>query len=249
MFLFYCYFDYKITFMVQIFKFYHAILLFQQATERFLGTPYSAIDCVKDSSPYMADHFTLTKYSYKGCMLNCMLKRAFDGCNCSFITNNQSIPDFCSLFDYFGCIRNRIVVGSSKADCRCLHPCENIRYNMELSSLYFPSPMYIHRAQQWNWTWQTQEDLHQNVVSIHVYFKVLQSSMVEQVASYTADTLIADLGGLLGLFVGASLITLLELAEFLCLLLARSGLARGKRVHQEEEKQKTGVKMVKTIHQ
>ena len=226
--------------------------------ETILGTPYSSVECSQHSGFYSTDFIQLSQYSYEGCMLSCMLENSINTCNCSFRRSDEPGTDkACSLLDFYSCIYERFGWYHTTT-CGCLYPCESVHYQASHSSLYFPSPLFVQLARELGWPWQTEAALHDNVLHLHVFFQSLQYSEVEQVASYTCGDLIADMGGFVGLFVGASIITLLELGEFLCLVIVGrvvNGWNRVKptdrQVKAKTDKQHTlkpGIQFVKTVH-
>ena len=61
-------------------------------------------------------------------------------------------------------------------------------------------------------------------VSLQVYFETLQYTVIEQLPAMTLVGLLSNIGGQLGLFLGASLITICEIGDFLaslCLKICR----------------------------
>jgi hypothetical protein len=58
----------------------------------------------------------------------------------------------------------------------------------------------------------TAEELQSNLVSINVFFDDMQIAKSTTQYTYRYTNLLADMGGLMGLFLGASVISLLEVA-------------------------------------
>ncbi|XP_037076134.1 uncharacterized protein LOC119114679 [Pollicipes pollicipes] len=64
-------------------------------------------------------------------------------------------------------------------------------------------------------TTSDQEFIQSNFVELNVFFSAFTEERVGQQRAYTFTSLLADIGGSMGLFVGASLLTCVEMAEFL----------------------------------
>ncbi|XP_014677754.1 PREDICTED: acid-sensing ion channel 3-like [Priapulus caudatus] len=56
----------------------------------------------------------------------------------------------------------------------------------------------------------------QNLVALEVHYSSVANRTVWNEPSYSAEELICDIGGLMGAFAGASLLTILELLHFIC---------------------------------
>ena len=66
------------------------------------------------------------------------------------------------------------------------------------------------------------------MISLYVYFQSMDYRTIEQVPAKTGSEIIADIGGQLGLFVGASLITVFEILECSILILKHKCCKRKK---------------------
>lgn len=194
-----------------------AFIELKKVIEKTLRPPYSSVECVSTDTKYNFKHSPNAEYNYEACMLDCMYDFVFlDGCNCSF-TGDDHGRILCSLDDYYFCLDQKFQEYYTN-DCDCLHPCNEVNYEYSMSMLEYPTPMIVEVAKRDNWPWQTKEDIKNNVIHLYVYYKSLDYTEVEQVPAYKYDALMADLGGLLGLFLGASLVTLLEIFEFAIVL-------------------------------
>ncbi|EDL03132.1 amiloride-sensitive cation channel 3, isoform CRA_c [Mus musculus] len=56
----------------------------------------------------------------------------------------------------------------------------------------------------------------ENVLVLDIFFEALNYEAVEQKAAYEVSELLGDIGGQMGLFIGASLLTILEILDYLC---------------------------------
>jgi len=54
----------------------------------------------------------------------------------------------------------------------------------------------------------------ENFVKINIFFKEMNYESIDQVPGYGFSSLLADIGGNMGLFIGASVLTVIELFDF-----------------------------------
>ena len=181
---------------------------------RSLPKPYSDVDCVEDVGGYRYKGGLQSDiYSYEGCMVDCMTEKTAQPCNCTFDHDNST---GCTLDEFVFCLLARY--GSHYMECNnCLHPCEVTQYKAERAWMSLPGASLLH---QHNISRQSSgaQYIRDNYILLHVYFPSLHYTVTEQVEAFTFDELISNLGGQLGLFLGASLMTMVELLEGLALI-------------------------------
>eukprot|EP00116_Pleurobrachia_bachei_P012827 sb/3473089/ len=64
-------------------------------------------------------------------------------------------------------------------------------------------------------------DIRDNMMVLEVMFSSSQISQVKEFVKYTTNNLLGDIGGVLGLFLGASLFTILEFFQFIIMSIAK----------------------------
>lgn len=182
-----------------------------------LPPPHSSVDCVKED--FMRDYKykfdpTLGKYSYETCMLDCMLDVSLNACNCSY--NHNAPGELCTLADYYACVYPKMRNYYPKCDCK--YPCKQTWYESTLTSLAIPTPSMVNILSSFDYAYTTEEEIRRNMIVLHVYYPALQYRTTDQLEAFTIDELISNLGGQLGLFLGASLLTVVELVESVALM-------------------------------
>lgn len=103
--------------------------------------------------------------------------------------------------------------GGSGGPCFCPTPCNLTRYGKEISMVRIPnrgSARYLARKYNRNETY-----IRENFLVLDVFFEALTSEAMEQRAAYGLSALLGDLGGQMGLFIGASILTLLEILDYI----------------------------------
>uniref|UniRef100_A0A8C3NRC7 Acid-sensing ion channel 3 n=1 Tax=Cyanoderma ruficeps TaxID=181631 RepID=A0A8C3NRC7_9PASS len=97
--------------------------------------------------------------------------------------------------------------------CACRTPCAMVRYGKELSMVKIPSKASAkYLAKKFN---KTEQYIADNVLVLDIFFEALNYEMIEQKKAYEVAGLLGDIGGQMGLFIGASLLTILEIFDYL----------------------------------
>ncbi|KAI4543299.1 hypothetical protein MG293_006093 [Ovis ammon polii] len=133
-------------------------------------------------------------YSLVGCRLACQSRYVARKCGCRMV----HMPD--------ALLR--------KDACRCPNPCASTRYAKELSMVRMPSraaARYLARKHN-----RSEAYIAENVLVLDIFFEALNYETVEQKKAYEMSELLGDIGGQMGLFIGASLLTILEILDYLC---------------------------------
>ncbi|XP_042860296.1 degenerin-like protein unc-105 [Penaeus japonicus] len=104
----------------------------------------------------------------------------------------------------------------SRADsCDCVSPCEETVYNVQTT--YTNPNLKFYAVAQNMKNLYTGSDLcsdgDNNTARLHVYLNSLDHEEVEEFASYTWETLLCNVGGNFGLFIGLSIVSVAEVLE------------------------------------
>ncbi|XP_077997315.1 uncharacterized protein LOC144450544 [Glandiceps talaboti] len=191
-----------------------AIVLRQGISSR-LSEPYG--NCTEDESlDTNGFRNTLSSCNHK-CVQDTMLlecgcvdRASSNGPRCMFLNKTQ---ETCRQLIYFLQQHNQI-------DCNCKRPCGEVRYERTVSESYWPSDSYLNRlltsvhavskkTQYIRDTTQAQ----QNLVHLEIYYGELNYEKVTEVPDYKLENLFGDIGGSLGLYIGLSVITVVEFLE------------------------------------
>nr|XP_008537988.1 PREDICTED: acid-sensing ion channel 3 [Equus przewalskii] len=108
----------------------------------------------------------------------------------------------------------RVYAMLRKDACACPNPCTSTRYAKELSMVRIPSRAAArYLARKYN---RSEAYIAENVLVLDIFFEALNYETVEQKKAYEVSELLGDIGGQMGLFIGASLLTILEILDYLC---------------------------------
>ncbi|XP_035294736.1 acid-sensing ion channel 4 isoform X2 [Cricetulus griseus] len=153
-------------------------------------------------------------YSVSACRLRCEKEAVLQRCHCRMVhmPGNETI---CPPNIYIECADHTLdsLGGGSEGPCFCPTPCNLTRYGKEISMVKMPnrgSARYLARKYNRNETY-----IRENFLVLDVFFEALTSEAMEQRAAYGLSALLGDLGGQMGLFIGASVLTLLEILDYI----------------------------------
>ncbi|KFQ44001.1 Acid-sensing ion channel 4, partial [Nestor notabilis] len=103
-------------------------------------------------------------------------------------------------------------VEDSQERCSCPTPCNLTRYGKEISMVRIPnkgSARYLARKYNKNETY-----IRENFLVLDIFFEALNYEAIEQKKAYDLAGLLGDIGGQMGLFIGASILTILEILDY-----------------------------------
>ena len=177
----------------------------------------AGVDCVTnhDKFNFLANNFS---YSVSACLVDCQLTAVADICDCYHFSSDLR-PSNLSYADLRNCTFSDVCciheVLFSALDCNCPSACTSTFY--EFSTTYSSFP-----ADYGNDYFEFSIDDYKNVIEILVYFQTDFVKTETITFSYHVVDLLADIGGLVGLLLGISVVTFFEF----CMWLLDEGIDR-----------------------
>ena len=172
----------------------------EKHVRKLLPKPYNPVDCEMDE-----------KYSEGKCLNDCLYREYWGYRDC---TGERIEDSTCTVCDLVMRVRSQI-------KCNCPIACKKIEYKMtNLGNFKFPSTTSFDNY--WNWFYPNTSSswgpyiLKENILDVQIYYKTLEVTEVTQTPTLTWFQVLSDLGGALGLCLGASVVTAFEFAEFFC---------------------------------
>ncbi|GFR16376.1 degenerin unc-8 [Trichonephila clavata] len=171
-------------------------------------------------------------YSILGCEKYCGYKHMTERCNCTMrhflrgsVLNRLKAPyPFCNITDdnMKECVSEVTENIEGKTECNCKPPCRETVYSYtvtssELNENYYKTVKAIRTLTldaEGKKKYMNYSDA-KLMVGVKVYYNTFQVSKYNEVASYSWETLVANIGGNLGFFMGLTLVTFLEITEFI----------------------------------
>ncbi|KAF5300619.1 hypothetical protein FQA39_LY11080 [Lamprigera yunnana] len=155
-------------------------------------------------------------YTQYNCMEECQANYTLKHCNCvAFYMPKNSDTPLCGSGSYHCMKESRLLyLQMDQNICNCLPSCNSLEYDLELS------------VTQWDWMegykvlkkvgmmdeYKSLENAHFS--RLGVFFKELQFLSVERNELYGITDFLSNVGGLLGLFIGFSVTSLIEILYF-----------------------------------
>ncbi|XP_077867669.1 uncharacterized protein LOC144357001 [Saccoglossus kowalevskii] len=173
-------------------------------------------------------------YTEKACEESCIQDRMVKLCGCVDTMLKNTFPrcklldreqDTCMQFIYY-------LAHKQLLDCDCDKPCTESWYEIDVSQSTWPSKTYLkHLLKQIHYTNAKTKNLHdfqgvsENLIRLEVFFSELNYEDISERPAITEENLLSAIGGTLGLYIGFSFITIVELM-LLGFDLSRSGCGR-----------------------
>ncbi|XP_015264107.1 PREDICTED: acid-sensing ion channel 3 [Gekko japonicus] len=172
----------------------------------YLPPPWG--DC--KSGPIESDFFP--NYSMAACRIDCETRYLAENCNCRMVhMPGQGVA--VGLLHSPGGVGGDFLVEKDSEYCRCQTPCEMVRFSKELSVVKIPSKASAkYLAKKYN---RSEQYIRENLLVLDIFFEALSYETIEQKKAYEVAGLLGDIGGQMGLFIGASLLTVLEIFDYL----------------------------------
>ncbi|XP_060758030.1 acid-sensing ion channel 2 [Neoarius graeffei] len=152
-------------------------------------------------------------YSVTACRIECETRYIVENCNCRMVYMPGDSP-YCTPEQYKDCAEPALAALSSVegSSCMCRNPCNMTRYNKELSMVKIPSKTSArYLEKKFN---RSEKYITDNILVLDVFFEALNYETIEQKKAYEVAGLLGDIGGQMGLFIGASILTILELFDY-----------------------------------
>ncbi|KAF6024252.1 SCNN1D [Bugula neritina] len=173
-----------------------------------------------------------------GCYMTCIQRQIVEKCGCLSM-QYAPIPGevICDYYQYYHCVVN---FKTDIDSCSCPLPCQESQYHHSISFSEWPAINFedfwrsamrmigVKSIQQGAATW-TRERIRSELVTVDFYFESLNYNVYIQRASMTLEDLIGSIGGHLGLWIGMSIISFMEVFELIVILFA----ACGKFIHRK----------------
>ncbi|XP_064183674.1 acid-sensing ion channel 4-A-like [Anguilla rostrata] len=176
-------------------------------------------------------------YSISACRLQCETEEVIKKCECRMLhmPGNHNV---CSP-EKMDCVDRALedFQKNSGESCNCETPCDVTRYGKELSMVKIPSKgsaRFLARRHN-----KTVDYIRDNFLVLDIFFEALSYETIEQRKAYNMAGLLGDIGGQMGLFIGASILTILEIFDYIYEVI-KSRLLRLLRPQKDQKTKPTG---------
>ncbi|XP_038051438.1 acid-sensing ion channel 2-like [Patiria miniata] len=195
----------------------HAFVGVRKREYNNLEEPWGRCDETKTLTHY-------EKYTLQGCSIECKAKKIYENCECRLVRHPGHEIE-CSPTQVKNCatpVLTKLKAGEIKG-CECPVPCNYSEFRTSLSTAALPNNNVMEEL----WKLYSPDDLanytddqsglyiRENWILLDVFYESLNFEKYVQSEAISASALISDIGGQLGLFLGASFITMAEIFEYL----------------------------------
>ena len=201
-----------------------------------LSSPYG--NCLMDTSKtssfasqsasfnYIVNTLGVT-YEQGYCYLLCLQTQIIQKCNCQAgVLPYYGNTTTCLTFSQINCGADLVrYFNKNGATTSCVNscpiPCNQIEYSVSSSASSYPNNYYkslLMNNSKIIASGIAYSDLKDAVLKINVFYEALEYTVTQEIASLTIDVFIANIGGMFGLFIGITLLSLLELIDLAVLL-------------------------------
>ncbi|XP_030832762.1 amiloride-sensitive sodium channel subunit alpha [Strongylocentrotus purpuratus] len=200
-----------------------------------LGGYYT--NCTSDGKDTNFTSTTELSYSSVACKKICYQLHLSQLCKCVDDQFYDGFPTKCDVLNMTHQICRKFVEDlflDDKLPCSCPPPCTEFKYVRTPSSSLWPSERYEeHLLRRLNGSanenlirvLQSNELSRKNLIRLKIFYEDLNYEVVEMVPVYTIPSVLGSIGGLMGLYIGMSFISVFEVL-FLVLRLIKIALIR-----------------------
>ncbi|KAM9487257.1 acid-sensing ion channel 4-A [Clarias gariepinus] len=185
-------------------------------------------------------------YSISACHLHCETQLVLQECQCRMV-HMPGTTEICSP-EKLKCVDKALDLlqkSSGEFSCACETPCNLTRYGKELSMVKIPSKgsaRYLSRKYH-----KSEDYIRENFLILDIFFEALNYETIEQKKAYDVAGLLGDIGGQMGLFIGASILTILEILDYIYEVV-KFRLQRALRPQKEEKQPRQQSSTVATVN-
>nr|QEP99390.1 acid-sensing ion channel 3 [Trichoplax adhaerens] len=195
---------------------YHAYVRLKYNEAKFLRKPIGKCD----SRPLQY----YDRYTRSGCKLECKTNKSIEVCGCRALYMPGSAP-FCTAHQINQCMTNNIEE-INNSSCYCPTACLWTSYDPAVSYSMTPTetitseeaPLFGLNLDEVDANRVLNSSIsrymRKNYIFLDIFFERLRYNTAIQELGYTFNAFLSDIGGQLGLFIGASVLTMLEIGEY-----------------------------------
>ncbi|XP_022780330.1 acid-sensing ion channel 2-like isoform X1 [Stylophora pistillata] len=185
----------------------HALVRMTSVHGHRLKSPYKS-NCTERVLP------GIPHYSSEACITQCFANKTVEICGCRLAGVPLALKAPVCTFQHQYCL-DKTRESFNPYHCFCGLPCQAVGYRFQVSNSEFPdqgAAKILHERYGFN---KSMEYQRRNLVFLQIGFQYQGYTVVKERASYGIESLLGDLGGNMGLFLGCSILTLFEFGDLL----------------------------------
>ncbi|XP_038070398.1 acid-sensing ion channel 1C-like [Patiria miniata] len=158
-------------------------------------------------------------YTKSMCLHECLIDIVYDMCGCvapyMAVSSDMRV---CDPIETFTCVNYQSANPNNIDQCDCPLPCSTTKYATSASYTAFPGNFYSEKFAEESSTSEyplATDFFQQNLVLLQVFYEELSTEHQEHHSAYTFFAFLCDIGGALGLWLGGSILTFVEILDHL----------------------------------
>ena len=190
----------------------------KKAVQSALGPPYS--DCVNSNKLIIKSINSGYIYQKANCQNDCFYRHYTKVCNCSLPGLNE-VNHVEPCVKYSNCYLEHFKNFDYEAKCaECPIECEKIAFNTLKESAHMQENAFLEFKDKliqkgYDIINKSDADLRKELLKLYIYFETMEQTEINQSPHTTVTDLISNVGGTLGLFLGVSIISFVEIGELI----------------------------------
>ncbi|XP_063955181.1 acid-sensing ion channel 2-like [Lytechinus pictus] len=155
------------------------------------------------------------RYGYAECRMECATDYVVQMCGCKMAFMPGPFRE-CNPVEHLRCAIHQYEKTLEGENCSCPIPCSSMTYHPTISQAMHPSPFYAAYLQDLFRLRGVEIDddyFTKNICQLDIYFRELTVKRVFEQPAYTFFGLMCDIGGSLGLWLGGSVLTIVEVFD------------------------------------
>lgn len=222
----------------------------------FLPAPYKAFGesfCLDTDDAHFRSPLTrYQNYSYSrlACLRDCYIGRLVNECGCRHFFEHGD-EKYCTIDELESCYlpHQEEISMEDLHHCTCPSPCTETGYVTSMSFTDFASNFIVKKMFNSNFT-ADRDFVRDNLIELRLYYDTLTVTENRQEAEMTAMDILGTMGGHMGFFLGASVLSVSEVLEVILLVVFGCLLGRGgSRRHRTDHRSPATRKISKNMEQ
>ena len=160
-----------------------------------------------------------TPYSLSACRKECQINHELSLCGCASHVHGGNNIEVCSYVVFNNCSFQALGEYTAdpliEANCDCHPECKETIYDVYVSSSDINDDSKTCFLKTLNIPELNINNFDKNILSLKIFFGEMRYTLIEEQSLYTWVSLFGELGGQLGLCLGASVLTIAELLKLL----------------------------------
>lgn len=184
-----------------------------------LSTPYNTKSCIgnekltSSENDIVGSHYFGYPYSEEACLQDNLIHEWESALNCSFYGTKEA--NGCTLTDFILGSTSVIDFQRRASLKTCVPLCEQVIFKHQISTAEFPNKLGEEYAKYHNWNITDFDEMRKRYSQIHLFYETMKYMVIEQHAAIDVGQLFSNIGGQMGFYLGASIITFVEMIDFL----------------------------------